>query len=66
MIFKHAGSTMNSEIFRLSFNTGFIPSRNMIHCNREMVSPEDAHEDFNKLPADFNIYLSFKDYCKGW
>ena len=43
MIFKHSGSTMNSEIFRLSFNTGFIPSRNMIHCNREMVSPEDAH-----------------------
>ena len=53
-------------MFRLSFNTGFIPASNLFHCGREMVSPEDAHKDYTKLPADFNIYLSFQDYCKGW
>lgn len=64
-MFKHSGSTMNKDMFRVSFNTGFIPADNLICCDRELVSPEDAHKDFERLPADFNIYFSFKDYCEG-
>lgn len=62
--FKHSGSTGNYDMFRVSFNTGFIPALNEIICNRLMISPEDLHKDFNKIPIDFSVSFKFTDFCK--
>ena len=29
-----------------------------------MISPEDLHKDFNKIPVDFSVSFKFTDFCK--
>ena len=29
-----------------------------------MISPEDLHKDFNKIPIDFSVSFKFTDFCK--
>lgn len=55
--------TVNSELFRLTFNTAFIGHTNTMFCNRWQIEPENLHKDFNKFDEGFSIFLEFADFC---
>lgn len=61
---KHMGSMTVSNIFRISFNTAFVPYNNTIKIDRLQIGPEDVHKDFNKIPNEFYVDLKFADYCE--
>ena len=63
--FNHMGTLSNSDLFRVTFNTAFIPKHNILKLNRYEISPEKVHKDFDKFPEDFEVILVFEDFCKG-
>jgi len=63
--FNALGTISNSDLFRVTFNTAFIPSTNVLKLNRYEISPEKLHKDFDKFPEDFEAIFEFEDFCKG-
>jgi hypothetical protein len=57
-------------MFRLMFNTAFIPESNILECGKFQLSPEDIRKDKDKkIARDFNVKLYFENYCndcKPW
>ena len=51
------------ELFRITFNTAFVPVDNRIEVDRFMISPEDLSKDYNRFTNEFRCQLTFKDYC---
>ena len=52
-------------MFRLMFNTAFIPPDNCLELSKMELSPEDIRKDKDKkIKKDFKIRLYFKDFCK--
>ena len=46
--FKHQGFTTNDEMFRIMFNTAFIPENNVLEAGKWNLSPEDIRKDKDK------------------
>ena len=47
-------------MFRLMFNTAFIPPNNVMECGKLELSPEDIRKDKGKkIPNDFKLRLYF-------
>ena len=59
------GKISDADLFRVTFNTAFIKSDNIIKLSRYEISPEKVHSDFSKFPAEFEVILEFADFCKG-
>ena len=65
--FKHKGKTGDAKLFKIQFHTAFIGSSNHLRLNRNMISPEKIHKDFETFPQDFSVDLFFDDFeeCEG-
>ena len=63
--FNNMGTLSNSDLFRVTFNTAFIPQNNILKLHRYEISPEKMHKDFDKFPEDFEVILEFEDFCQG-
>ena len=64
VVFKHRGMMGDSNLFRVSFHTGFIGNSNTLTCTRKQISPEDVQKDFKTFPADFSVTFTFHDFCQ--
>ena len=63
--FKTVGSISNSSLFRTTFNTAFIGSKNLYEVTHQCLSPESLHKDFSTFESDFFVRFEFKDFCLG-
>lgn len=59
VVFKHRGLMGDSDLFRVSFHTGFIGRSNTLTCTRKMISPEDVQKNMKLFPSDFQITFTF-------
>lgn len=51
-------------MFRIMFNTAFIPENNVLEAGKWELSPEDIRKDKDKkIPKDFKLRLYFTDFC---
>lgn len=56
--------TNKKFMFRIMFNTAFIPPNNVLEQGKLELSPENLRKDKNKkLPKDFRLRLYFEDFC---
>lgn len=64
ILVDHQGfSTEN--MFRVMFNTAFIPQSNCLDVGKMELSPEDIRKDKDKkIPKNFRMRIYFKDFCK--
>jgi|TARA_B110000285_G_scaffold165648_1_gene185043 hypothetical protein len=56
IVFKQR-SAMEPEIFRISFNTAFVPKNNEIVFTKTEVGPDKLHHDDKVLDKNFKITL---------
>ena len=61
--FKYATTFSTSDLFRVTFNTAFINGDNLLKINREQISPENLHKDFEKFSKKFSCKFIFSDFC---
>ena len=61
--FKTVGAIRNSDLFRFTFNTAFIPKSNILIGTRWQISPEKLHKDYTKFTEHFKIVVEFEDFC---
>jgi len=55
----------SENMFRIMFNTAFIPPSNCLDLGKMELSPEDIRKDKDKkIAKDFRVRLYFKDFCK--
>ncbi|CAD8131429.1 unnamed protein product [Paramecium pentaurelia] len=60
--FNHNGHFEVEPMFRVSFNTAFIED-NKLSFRNEDLDPSKLQKD-NRFPADLNIEIQFKEFCK--
>ena len=67
VVFKYYGSFAfaPNELFRLTFNTAFIGTDNVIEVDRLSISPEKLQKETNMFGPNFKCQLYFTDYCKA-
>lgn len=53
------------ELFRISFNTAFIGTDNLLEVNRNEISPECLHKNTFRFIDQFKCKLYFKDFCRN-
>jgi hypothetical protein len=54
----------NENMFRVMFNTAFIPDSNVLELSKMELSPEDIRKDKDKkIPRNFIVRLIFADFC---
>lgn len=61
--FKEIGWSV-SNLFRIGFDTAFIPSNNILEIDRFQISPEDLHKDHKRFVDDFHVKIEFEDFCQ--
>jgi hypothetical protein len=62
-VFKHQG-VKEETMFRVMFNTAFVPENNILEYGKFQLSPEDIRKDKDKkIDRNFTLRLYFEDYC---
>lgn len=66
IVFKYYGSFAFTplELFRVTFNTAFIGTDNLIEVDRWSISPELVQKE-KTFSYDFSCRLFFSDYCRS-
>jgi hypothetical protein len=62
--FKYSTTFSTADLFRVTFNTAFIGSENLLHVDRWQISPENLHKDYEKFGKNFGVLFTFSNYCK--
>lgn len=52
-----------SELFRVTFNTAFISTENVLEVDRCSISPENCAKETDRYSDAFRCQLFFEDYC---
>lgn len=63
--FKYHATLMTQDLFRITFNTAFIGTSNMVKLSRWEISPESCQKDYEKFSKDFSVSLYFENYCRN-
>jgi hypothetical protein len=63
--FKYHGTFNTPEMFRISFNTAFIGTSNILDLSRWEISPESCQKDNEKFNENFHCVLHFENYCRN-
>jgi hypothetical protein len=65
--FKYSGSLAfgPNDLFRVTFNTAFIGTDNMLDLDRLSLSPEGIHKDTKMIGEEFRCQIYFSDFCKS-
>jgi hypothetical protein len=56
---------LTQELFRITFNTAFIGTDNLLEVNRNEISPECLQKNTSRFTDLFKCKLYFKDFCKN-
>jgi hypothetical protein len=62
--FKYQGALSSPDLFRVTFNTAFIGTENVLNINRWQIAPENLQKDYEKFSNDFAVKFTFSDYCR--
>ena len=57
--FKYTATFTTPELFRVTFNTAFIGTENVLNINRFQISPENLHKDYEKFSNQFACKIYF-------
>lgn len=63
--FKYATTFSTADLFRVTFNTAFIGMDNELKINRNQISPESLHKDYEKFSKQFSCKFTFSDFCQN-
>ena len=63
-LYSSSFSFKPQELFRVTFNTAFISTENVVEVDRWSISPECCSKDTDRFTDAFRCQLFFEDYCR--